>query len=146
MNPVVLLIVGLFQQKYFLVGKDDVITSVLSKELSSFLDSCSFLSLGQAVNFLFFVWLQFQIIFNNGSKRYFTYRPVALSSDMLLHLLNHFLGSHSAFYTSFCSKTALDWSPYTFLRSSRWIEGSHLTASASKICQCFFLLFYAISK
>jgi hypothetical protein len=43
------------------VGNDDVITSVPSKELLAFLDSYSFLSLSQA-------WLQFQIIFNNGSK------------------------------------------------------------------------------
>jgi hypothetical protein len=36
---------GLLQQTYFLVGKDDVITSVPIKELSAFLDSFGFLSL-----------------------------------------------------------------------------------------------------
>jgi hypothetical protein len=65
-NPVVLLVVDLLQQKKFLFGIDDVITSVPSKELLAFLDSSSFLSLGQALNFLFFLWLQFEIIFNNG--------------------------------------------------------------------------------
>jgi hypothetical protein len=54
-NPGVLLVVGLFEHNQFFFGEDYVITSVPSKELSAFLDSCSFLSLGQAVNFLFFV-------------------------------------------------------------------------------------------
>jgi hypothetical protein len=52
--PIVMLIVGLLQQKQFLVRKDDVINSVPSKELSAFLDLCSSLSVGQAVNFLLF--------------------------------------------------------------------------------------------
>jgi hypothetical protein len=97
------------QLNLFLVGKNDVITSVPSKELSAFLDSCSFLNLGQAVNFLFFVWFQYQIIFylSKQSTRHidghFTHQLVAFLYETLRHLFNHLLGSHGAFSSSFFS-------------------------------------------
>jgi hypothetical protein len=37
-------------------------------------------------------------------------------------------------FCQFSFWVALDRSPYTFLRSSRWIEGSHWGVSASEIC------------
>jgi hypothetical protein len=59
MNPVVLLVVGLFQKQKFVVGKDDVITSVLSKKLSASVNSYG---LDQTVNFLFFVTSSLAIV------------------------------------------------------------------------------------
>jgi hypothetical protein len=72
---------------------------VPSKEPSEFLNFCNYLSLDEAVNFVFSVWLQFQIIFNNSLKQsscnielfyHLTQRPVsAIVSETHPHLLNY---------------------------------------------------------
>jgi uncharacterized membrane protein len=113
-------------------SKSYVITTVPSKELSAFFAPCCFLSFCMAL---------ISNRFNNGWSEvlielfdHFTHRPIP-------HLLDPLL----AFSTSFFLKLQLT-SPYTFWRLSRWIKGSNWGASASVICQDFFLPFICSFK
>jgi hypothetical protein len=86
-----------FSRNRINVAVDDVINSVPSKELSSFLDFCSFLNLSQAALFLFFVWLLFKINFTDGPKRrtlqieFFGHLNTPTGRLIILTLLTSFL-------------------------------------------------------